>query len=335
MSLQVIADLNHHFQDRQIEFFTTKSPFTLIDTGTKQYVQIYDTNLSVQLLSSKKLIAFSYYSQGIDELANAGKKLPHLQDFWKNSLLFINGPEHKKLKFKLLQKIKELENIIKNNHTEIINFLNQQCQSDSLVPLAHELINAVTAYLLFKLTNVKAENFLHLLKNRKPVFYSFFHPVHQLRMGLLIEECIERNDLHNLSRDDKFLMMSLILMGVDPLVTSLVSAKITGLRHHHLEVPSVSFITRKSVAPITLKNQTFDIGTTFNLTIVPNEKQFNNSDYCPMNFGYGAHKCLGAHLSKNILEVAQQYLLNQKVDNINIGSVQVMSEGSFMRIEYR
>jgi len=335
MSLQVIADLNHHFQDRQIEFFTTKSRFTLIDTGTKRYVQIYDTNLCAQLLSSKKLIAFNYYLQGIDELVKAGKKLPHLQDFWKNSLLFINGDEHKKLKFELLQKIKKLEIFVQNNHTEILNFLNQQCQSHSLLPLAHELINAVTAYLLYKLTNVKAENFLHLLNNRKPVFYSFFHPTHQLRMGLLIEECIEHNDLQNLSRDDKFLMMSLILMGVDPLVTSLVSSKITGLRNHYLEVPSVSFITRKSVAPITVENQIFDTGTIFNLTLVPNEKQFRNSDYCPMNFGQGTHKCLGTQLSKSILEIAQQYLLNQKIENINISSVQVMNEGSFMRIEYR
>lgn len=332
MSIRTAQELHRIFHYRHIEHIKTEEFLTIIENNHKTYVQVYDTNLTRNLLESKKLFAFNYYHAGMQRLKkNCNENISELENFWETSLLFINEQPHKELKLQLKKEISSLENYLLANKTNAFNYLDKfKTISDCPIGLSVNITNIIGAYLISAVTKICFEKTLNFILMREPVFYSYFHTPKQLAMGKNLTNFFSQHHLNQLDPAKKILIQTIILMGLDPIVGMLCTKQLTGISHY-LEIPIVSYITRVSKDEITVLGHNFKPGTIFNLSLVPNMIQYETKNYESINFGFGTHKCLGIQLTKIIIDLALEYIERNPAKKINGSEFKTRSEGTFLK----
>lgn len=333
MSLKVVNELDIVYKNRCVNYINWNSPLTVIETTSKKYVQIYDTNITKQLLQSKKLAVFNYYQEGMAQLKKSGRKTTILENFWQNSLLFINNQEHKNLKVELQKEIILLENYFEENYSKISKLLESHATADCPIDLSAEITNVIIADLIAYISGLSFSICLAFIQKRKNVFFSYFHTINQSAMSENLDDFFEENYLKDIKPSLKMLICSLMLMGIDPIVSMIGAYQLEKTTQDKcFDIPSVSFITRISTDEITLFNQRYASGTIFNLSLTPNKKQYESGNFPSINFGIGAHKCLGTKLAKLIVGSAIMFL-NQKALITSMKNITVTGEGTFLKFK--
>lgn len=334
MSINVAQELDVIYKNRCINSINPNSIFTIIESQSKQYVQIYDTNVTKDILESKKLAVFNYYQDGMTRLKEKeGHQISILEKFWQESPLFLNNQPHKQLKVELQKEIIFLENYFKKNEGDINNLLEFYATTDCPIQLSKDITNIIIANLIAHISKTSFSACLEFIKKREPVFFSYFHTVKQSIMAKNIEEFFTKNNLENIPPTSKLLICSLTIMGVDPIISMIAGHALGKMtKNDCFDIPSVGYITRISTSEITIFNQEFAPGTIFNLSLTPNQKQYESRDFIPINFGLGAHKCLGATLAKLIVDSSIRFL-NRKNQNDIKPNYKITSEGAFLKFK--
>lgn len=334
MSLDVAKELDCVYKNRHVNYVDVNTIFTVIDTNQKKYVQIYDTNITKLLLESKKLVAFNYYHAGMIRLKKAGKvNTSVLENFWQESLLFINDKSHKQLKVAIQQEVILLETYFQDHQLKVAELLATHATASCPLELSIDIVNVIIADLISHISSVSFPICLEFIEKREPVFFSYFHTLKQSAMAKNLDDFFDQNNLSDISKNKKLLICSLVLMGVDPIVSMVSSYQLEKRsRNDCLNIPSVSYITRVSIDEIIVFDQSFPQGTIFNLSLTPNKDQYESQNLTPINFGFGAHKCLGANLSRLIIDSAIRFL-NGSIKKESLPNFTIATEGTFLKFK--
>lgn len=332
MSIKTAQELHRIYHYRHINYIDIKEVLTVIQSNDKTYAQVYDTNLTKNLLESKKLSAFNYYEAGMERLKNkSNEDLSELENFWNTSLLFINGQPHKELKLRLKNQITLLENYLLENKADILNHLHKYITiSNCPIQLSIDITNIISSYLISNVSGVSFKESLEFILIREPVFYNYFHTKKQFTMGRNLNQFFKKNDLNGLDPIKKILLETIIFMGIDPIVGMICTNQLTGVSSY-FDAPIVSYITRISTNRIEVLGHDFKPGTIFNLSLVPNIIQYEAQNYEGINFGFSTHKCLGIQLTKIIVDLALDFLKENPAKKINENEFQVTSDGTFLK----
>lgn len=308
MSLKVVIELEKVFKSRQAEYIDAPKPISIIETERARYVQIYDTNLTREILDSKNLEAFNYYSEGIERLKKTGNKIDILDHFWRESLLFINGTQHKENKLLLQKEIINIEKTFVANQDSYSQIIQEQI-IDCKCPIEYskKITNTIVALIIRDLTSAPFEDCLALLQKRQGVFFNYFHTEKQKQLGHNLEDFFSRHKLKQINKIKQLLICTLLIMGADPIIGIIAGHLIK--KNDHIkqtlqDIPAVSFITRINKKEFTLLGEAFFPGDIFNLTLVPSHEQYISNNYIPISFGFGQHKCLGIQLTNLIVNLA-------------------------------
>jgi hypothetical protein len=172
MTINVAQELEVIYKNRSINYINPNSVFTIIESQSKKYVQIYDTNITIGLLRSKKLDVFNYYQDGMTRLKQKeNHQTSILENFWQESLLFLNNQPHKQLKVELQKEMISLENYFEENQAAINDLLNFCETTDCPIELSNNITNIIIANLIAHISKISFSVCQEFIQKREPVFF--------------------------------------------------------------------------------------------------------------------------------------------------------------------
>ncbi len=339
--LEIAKILTDTFKNRTLDHHAGKRSVKVMPTSSQQVVLVFDLTVSQEILLSKAFAGFNYFKPSLERLAQTGTPLSLVDRFYDESVLFMEGEPHHHLKKIFHQRLEKLHAELQVLEPHVRNHIRKH-KARILNPLdfSDRVVRLCLALLIARLTSIPLKRVLRTLAMRRNVFFHYFHSSRQKSTNAALAYLYADSKppaLGTLDWCDHLLAQSLMLMGYDPMVSS-ICASIVERESKEFAADvyrnnPVSYISRRCVQSTSIRDIAFNRGDICYIALLPASDELTgpeNKIRLPnLAFGTGIHACIGKQLSLAVLAIAEKILLDNFSDGFPQTSI-LAPDGAFL-----
>ncbi|MGR8922122.1 MAG: hypothetical protein ACU85V_21095 [Gammaproteobacteria bacterium] len=304
--LDVVRALSETFVQRGLRQHAGSRGIRSFLQATPPAHVVCDIELGHAILGSGAFEAFDPFEPGYRRLAERGRSLELIEQYFHDAPLCLEGERMRAVKRELGDLLREQGEVLEASVPRIRAWVRRRRPAiDSPLAFATTVVEGAVASVIADLLAIRFEDALAPLRRRRNVFFFHFHRLrHEATNAAL--ELLRDAAPARVAPARMLLAQSLLVMGYDPLVATICASLVDG-HEEPFDAGAgrycpVSAVSRRCVQTITLGGFRFAAGDVCYVALLPGTEEIGQAG---MPFGSGAHTCVGKRLALHVLRIAE------------------------------